>query len=167
MIPFLIIGGVGIVLLVLSLIVGDIFDSLDIGDGAISGTGLGVAAVLFGASGAITTSAGLEIWWAYIVAAVAAVLAYLLTQLVIRRLTASSDGVPADVTGVTGVATATISPSGGEVSLDGSHEIERRLAYSDDVIEQGTRIRVLEHSGTRVKVIADKPSFDPPAVITS
>ena len=43
----------------------------------------------------------------------------------------------------------------GEVSLDGPHEIERRLAYSDEPLAEGVRIRVVEHSGTRVKVVAE------------
>jgi membrane-bound ClpP family serine protease len=45
--------------------------------------------------------------------------------------------------------------SGGEVSLDGPGEIERRLAWSDAPIAEGARIRVIEHAGTRVKVVAD------------
>ena len=48
MLPFLIVGGVGLAVLLLSLIVGDIFDHFEIGDGAISGTALGIAAVVFG-----------------------------------------------------------------------------------------------------------------------
>lgn len=152
MVPFLIIGGAGIVLLLISMIVGDIFDSFDIGDGAISGTGLGAAAVLFGASGAITITSGLPIWWAYIFALIAAVIAYVITQVAIKRLSSSSDGTPVDVTGSTGVSTADISPAGGEVSLDGPHEIERRLAFSDEPIPSGTRIRVVRVSGTKVQV---------------
>ncbi|MDF2574843.1 MAG: hypothetical protein K0S05_1755, partial [Agromyces sp.] len=38
LLPFLIVGGVGLVLLLVSLILGDIFDHFEIGDGAISGT---------------------------------------------------------------------------------------------------------------------------------
>ena len=53
MLPFLIVGGVGLAVLLISLIVGDIFDHFDIGDGAISGTALGIAAVVFGDDGVI------------------------------------------------------------------------------------------------------------------
>ena len=155
MLPFLIIGGVGVVLLLISLILGDIFDALEIGDGAISGTGLGVAAVVFGASGALTTNAGLDLIWAYVLAAVIAVAAYLLTMLVVRNLSRSSDGTPASAVGLSGVATSTITGASGEVSLDGPHEVERRLAWADQTIAEGTRVRVIEQSGTRVKVIAD------------
>jgi len=159
--PFLIIGGIGLAVLLISLLVGDIFDHFDIGDGAISGTALGIAAVVFGAAGVLTITSGLDLAWAYVVAAVLAVLAYLLALMIVRRLTKSSDGVPMSAVGLTGVSRSDISAAGGEVSLDGPHEIERRLAYSDTPIPEGVRVRVVEHSGTRVKVVADETA--PPA----
>ena len=155
MLPFLIVGGVGLAVLLLSLIVGDIFDHFEIGDGAISGTALGIAAVVFGASGVLTYTSGLDTVWAYVLAAVLAILAYLVAVFFVRRLTKSSDGAPATAVGLSGVTRSTVSPSGGEVSLDGPQEVERRLAYADETIPEGTRIRVIEHSGTRVKVVAE------------
>lgn len=155
MLPFLIVGGVGLAVLLISLLVGDIFDHFEVGEGAISGTALGIAAVVFGAAGVLTTQAGLDTVWAYVAAAVFAIIAYLLALLIVRRLTKTSDGVPANAVGLTGVSTSPISPAGGEVSLDGPGEIERRLAYSDEPIVQGVRVRVIEHSGTRVKVVAE------------
>jgi membrane-bound ClpP family serine protease len=155
MLPFLIVGGVGLAVLLISLIVGDLFDYFEIGDGAISGTALGIAAVVFGVAGVLTMQANLDIIWAYVAAAVFAALAYALAAVIVRRLSRSSDGVPASAVGLTGVTTSPVSPSGGEVSLDGPGEIERRLAFSDEPIASGLRVRVIEHSGTRVKVIAD------------
>jgi membrane-bound ClpP family serine protease len=155
MLPFLIVGGVGLAVLVISLLVGDIFDHFEIGDGAISGTALGVAAVVFGAAGVLTTTSGLDIVWAYVLAAVLAILAYLLALLFVKRITKSSDGIPLSAIGLTGVSRSDITPAGGEVSLDGPGEVERRLAYSDERIAEGARIRVIEHSGTRVKVVAE------------
>ncbi|HEY6799305.1 MAG TPA: NfeD family protein [Agromyces sp.] len=155
MLPFLIVGGVGLAVLLISLIVGDIFDHFDIGDGAISGTALGVAAVVFGASGVLTITSGLDTVWAYVLAVVLAVLAYLVAVFFIKRLTKSSDGAPLSATGLSGVSRSDISPAGGEVSLDGPGEVERRLAYSDEPIAEGVRVRVVEHSGTRVKVVAE------------
>jgi membrane-bound ClpP family serine protease len=155
MLPFLIVGGVGIAVLLISLLVGDIFDHFDIGDGAISGTALGIAAVVFGASGVLITTAGLDIVWAYVLAAVLAILAYLVAVVFVKRLTKSSDGVPVSALGLSGVTRSTVSPAGGEVSLDGPHEVERRLAFADETIAEGARIRVVEHSGTRVKVVAE------------
>lgn len=155
MLPFLIVGGIGLAVLLVSMLLGDIFDHFDVGDGAISGTALGVAAVVFGASGVLTSTSDLAQVWAYVLAAVLAIVAYALAVFFIRRLTKSSDGVPASAVGLTGVSRSPISPSGGEVSLDGPHEIERRLAYSDDVLPEGVRIRVIAHTGTRVKVVAE------------
>ncbi|MGW4930465.1 NfeD family protein [Agromyces sp. NPDC004153] len=155
LLPFLIVGGLGLVLLVISLVLGDIFDHFDIGDGAISGTALAVGLVVFGAAGALTVTWGLDLLWAYVLAAVLAVIAYLLSAVAVRSLTRSSDGVPASALGLTGVAKSDVSSAGGEVSLDGPGEIERRLAWSDAPIAEGVRIRVIEHAGTRVKVVAD------------
>ena len=155
MLPFLIVGGIGLAVLLISLIVGDVFDHFEIGDGAISGTALGVAAVVFGASGVLTYTAGLDTVWAYVLAAVLALLAYLVAVFFVKRLTRSSDGVPLSALGLSGVSRSDISPAGGEVSLDGPQEVERRLAYADETIVEGVRIRVVEHSGTRVKVVAE------------
>jgi membrane protein implicated in regulation of membrane protease activity len=154
LLPFLIVGGLGLVLLVVSLVLGDILDHFDIGDGAISGTALAVGLVVFGAAGALTVTWGLDLVWAYVLAAVLAVVAYLLSAVAVRSLTRSSDGVPASALGLTGVAKSDVSSSGGEVSLDGPGEFERRLAWSDAPIAEGARIRVIEHTGTRVKVVA-------------
>ncbi|GAA3015076.1 NfeD family protein [Microbacterium aurantiacum] len=155
LLPFLIVGGVGLAVLLISLIVGDIFDHFEIGEGAISGTALGIAAVVFGAAGVFTSQSGLDTIWAYVLAAVFAIAAYVLALVVVKRLTKTSDGAPLSAIGLTGVSTSPISASGGEVSLDGPGEIERRLAYSDEPIAEGLRIRVIAHSGTRVKVIPE------------
>ncbi|HRN28814.1 MAG TPA: NfeD family protein [Terrimesophilobacter sp.] len=152
MMPFLIVGGVGVVLVLISLVLGDVFDSLDVGDGLLSATSLGVAAIVFGASGTLTLGGGLELVWAYVLAVVLALAAYALSALMVRNLKRSSDGVPASAIGLSGVARSDISPSGGEVSLDGTHEVERRLAYSAAPIAEGSRIRVVDQSGMRVKV---------------
>ncbi|MGX5695305.1 NfeD family protein [Agromyces soli] len=154
LLPFLIVGGVGLALLLVSLLLGDVFDHFEIGDGAISGTALAVGLVVFGAAGALTASMGLDLVWAYVLAAVLAVVAYLLSLLVVRNLTRSSDGDPVSTVGFDGIARSDISPSGGEVSLDAPGEIERRMAYSDEPIAEGARIRVVEHSGSRIKVVA-------------
>lgn len=155
LLPFLIIGGVGLVLLLISLVLGDVFDQFEIGDGAISGTALSVGLVVFGAAGALTASVGLAIVWAYVLAIVLAAVAYLFSVLVVRNLTRSSDGVPQSAVGLTGVSKSDITPAGGEVSLDGPGEVERRLAYSDAPIAEGVRIRVIEQAGTRVKVTTE------------
>ncbi len=155
LIPFLIVGGLGLVLLVISLVIGDVLDHFEIGDGLISGTALGVGLTVFGAAGALTVSAGLDLVWAYVLAAVLAIVAYVASVVFVRSLARSSDGVPTSAIGLTGVATSTISAAGGEVSLDGPGELERRLAYADAPIAEGSRVRVVEHAGSRVKVVAE------------
>lgn len=147
---FIILGAVGLALLVVSLIFGDLFD-LD-GGGLVSVPAIAVALVLFGASGAITTAAHLDPVWVYVVAAACGVVAYGLSALLVRSLSRSSDGTPRDVTDDTGIAMSDITGSSGEVSLDGAGEIERRMAFADETIPQGTRIRVVQMYGSRIKV---------------
>ena len=91
LIPFLIVGGLGLVLLVISLVIGDVLDHFEIGDGLISGTALGIGLTVFGAAGALTVSAGLELVWAYVLAALLAVVAYVASVVFVRSLARSSD----------------------------------------------------------------------------
>lgn len=146
---FIIIGAVGLVLLLASLIIGDL---IELGDGAVSGTSLGAGLVVFGAIGAIVTANGLAAGWAYAASLLFAVLTLVGAQAVVRRLSETEDGKPVVLTGGGGVVTATISTSGGEVSLDDPREVERRLAWGDVAIPIGARIIVVEQSGGRVKV---------------
>ncbi|QEO15993.1 hypothetical protein FLP10_00525 [Agromyces intestinalis] len=153
MLPFLIVGGLGLILLVISLVVGDLLDHFDVGDGFLSGTALSVGLVVFGASGVLAASFGWDLVWAYVLAVGLALVAYVISILAIRSLTRSSDGVPASAVGLAGVTTSPVGPAGGEVRLDGPGELERRLAFADHDIESGVRIRVVEHDGARVKVV--------------
>lgn len=153
---FIVIGVLGLLLLLVALPLGDVFE---LGDGALSGTSLGAGAVAFGAIGAIVTANGLPTWVAYLASVGFAVLTVVVMQGVVRRLRASEDGKPLVLTGVPGVVTATITPAaGGEVSLDDPRELERRLAWADSDIPIGTRIVVVEQSGSRVKVTAVTPT---------
>lgn len=147
--PFLIVGAVGLVLLLVSFIADGLFDFLD---GAISATGVGSALTAFGAVGAIVVANGLPEWSAYVVAAVVGILALVGVQLVVRNLRKNEDGAPSNPVGLYGTARSTITGSSGEVSLDGPNEIETRMAFSLEKIEPGTRIRVIELQGTRVRV---------------
>lgn len=150
MIIFIVIGALGLLLLLVALPLGDVFD---IGDGALSGTSLGAGALAFGAIGAIVTANGLPTGWAYVASAVFALLTVLGVQRLVARLKATEDGQPRTLTGVQGVVTSTVAPGrSGEVSLDDARELERRLAWADVEIAEGTRIVVVEQSGGRVKV---------------
>ena len=149
MVTFLIVGAVGLVMLLGSIVVDDLFD---FADGLLSATSLGAGCVAFGALGAIVTANGLPTGWAYVAAAVFGILTWLGVQAVVRRLKATEDGGPVVLVGAPGVVTATVTTSGGEVSLDDPRELERRLAWADVEIAVGTRVVVLEQSGSRVKV---------------
>lgn len=149
---FLVIGGIGLALLVLSLVVGEIFESLEIGDGGISGMAVGIGAVVFGASGVLALSADLAVVWAYVIAVAFAVVAGGVGQLVINRLAASEDPAPPPLEGAFGVLTATTGPEGGEVRLEGVRDLESRLAWADEPIPAGTRVVVVGVSGSRVHV---------------
>lgn len=160
MTPFLIIGGIGLLLLVISLLFDEILDFLD---GALSGTAIGSAMVVFGASGAIALSNGLPDWSAYLIAAGVGVAAFIAVQLLIRTLRRSEDGIPSSPVGLYGVTRSNVTTTSGEVSLDGPHEIETRLAFADEPIPRDTRIRVVEMQGSRVRVERAVPLADPPA----
>jgi membrane-bound ClpP family serine protease len=149
MLPFLIVGGIGLVLVVFSLMFDEILDFLD---GALSGTAVGSALVVFGASGAIAVSNGLPEWSAYLISAVIALVVFIGVQLLIRSLRRSEDGMPSSPVGLYGVTRSNVSTTSGEVSLDGPHEIETRLAFADEPIPRDTRIRVVELQGSRVRV---------------
>lgn len=149
MIVFLIIGGVGLALLLISMLFGELLDLLD---GALSGTGLGAGLTIFGASGLLVLANDWPVGFAYVIAAAAGLVTLVGVQLLVRRFQSSEDGAPSNPADLTGVARTRISPNGGEVSLDGPHELEARLAYSDDEIPAGAVIRVVETHGSRVKV---------------
>jgi membrane protein implicated in regulation of membrane protease activity len=149
MLPFLIVGGIGLVLVIFSLMFDEILDFLD---GALSGTAVGSALVVFGASGAIAVANGLPDWSAYLISAVIAIVVFVGVQLLIRSLRRSEDGTPSSPVGLYGVTRSNVSTTSGEVSLDGPHEIETRLAFADEPIPRDTRIRVVELQGSRVRV---------------
>lgn len=149
MLVFVAIGSAGLVILIVSMLFGELFDLLD---GALSGTGLGSGLTLFGASGVLVLANGWPAGYAYLIAAVAGLIALVGVQLVIRRFQRSEDGVPSDPTDLTGVARTTVTPAGGEVSLDGPYEVETRLATSAVVIPAGTLVRVVSAAGARVRV---------------
>jgi len=148
-ITFVVVGVVGLVLVLISMILGEL---VELGDGAVSGTSLGVGAIVFGATGALVVSNDLPVVLAYAGSAVLAVLAVLLVAGLTKKLRESDDAAPVSLVGVQGTATSDISSATGEVSLDAVRELERRLAWADEPIPSGARVVVLEQSGTRVRV---------------
>jgi len=149
MLVFIIIGLLGLALAVASLLLGDF---LELADGALSGTSLGAGGMLFGATGMVVLSSGLEPWVAYPAGLVVGVLVIVLVNVLLKRLKAGDDGTPVSLVGAQGSVTSSVDRGHGEVSLDAATELETRLAFSEEPIEQGTRIVVVEQHGARVKV---------------
>ena len=149
MLVFIVIGLLGLGLAVTSLLLGDFLDLLD---GAISGTSLGAGGLLFGATGMLVLSSGLEPWVAYPAGIIVAVLVVVLVNVLIKRVRAGEDSTPVSLVGTQGSVTSDVDRGHGEVSLDAASELETRLAFADEPIGQGTRIVVVEQHGARVKV---------------
>lgn len=149
MFVFIIIGLLGLALAVASLLLGDF---VELADGALSGTSLGAAGLLFGATGVVVLSSGLEPWVAYPAGLVVAIVVLILVNVLVKRLKAGNDDTPVVLVGTQGSVTSDVDRGHGEVSLDAATELETRLAFSDEPIEQGTRIIVVEQHGARVKV---------------
>jgi membrane protein implicated in regulation of membrane protease activity len=149
MLVFIIIGLLGLALAVASLLLGDF---LELADGALSGTSLGAGGMLFGATGMVVLSSGLEPWVAYPAGLVVGILVIVLANVLLKRLRAGDDDTPVSLVGAQGSVTSDVDRGHGEVSLDAVTELETRLAFADEPIEQGTRIVVVEQHGARVKV---------------
>lgn len=153
MLSFIIVGAAGLVILVLSMIVGEI---LDLFDGILSGTALGVALSLFGASGMITLSMGAPIWVAYVVAAALGFIGILISALLTKFLKGNESEKSYEVVGLAGIAISDITPEIGEVQLDHPEELDRRLAYASSTIPSGTTINVVAVHGPKLRVEASQ-----------
>lgn len=144
--------GLGIALILLSLIVGEILDFLNVFDGAISGTALGSGLTLFGASGVIVLGNDGPVWMAYALAAVLGLGAVIATGQLTKTLIASSVQQTYEVVGLNGIAASRITSDGGEVHLSHARELNKRLAFSDTEIPSGSEIVVSSIHGSRIKV---------------
>ena len=149
MLTFVIVGAVGLVALLISVVFDDL---LDLGDGTVSGASLGAGAVGFGAIGAIVTANGLPTVWAYGLSVAFGLIVMVAIGKFVARLKATEDGGGPELVGMTGTVTSAVGPARGEVSLDDPAILERRLAFADEEIPEGTRVVVLQAAGTRVKV---------------
>ncbi|GAA0964274.1 hypothetical protein [Frigoribacterium faeni] len=155
MVTFIVVGSVGLVVLLLSIVVGDLLDVFDIGDGLVSGVAVGAALAIFGLAGVVTLQSGRPAGWTYAIAVGMALVALVAIQLLVRRVTRRETGGHWSPVGFVGTATETTTATGGEVRLDDTRELERRLAFSVERIERGQRIRVVAETGPRVQVVRD------------
>ena len=149
MLAFAAIGGLGLLLLVISMTLGEIFDLLD---GLLSGTALGAGATLFGAGGVIVLLSDGPLWLAYTLGVVFGLLGILAMWLLTRKMASISDEQPHEVLGLQGIATTDINNIIGKVQLSHPYEINQRLAVTEKTIDQGTPVTVVAVIGERVKV---------------
>lgn len=158
MVPFVIVGSVGLVILLASLAFGDLLDLLD---GALTGAGLGGGMAVFGAVGAVVTANDGPVGLTYVLSGVVGLAVLAGVPLAERALRRSEDGTPSSPLGLYGTARSTITAASGEVSLDGPHEMETRMAFADYQIAPGARVHVVDVQGTRVKVEEAGPADVP------
>lgn len=149
MLAFAAIGGLGLLLLVISMTLGEVFDLLD---GVLSGTALGAGATLFGAGGVIVLLSDGPFWLAYTLGAVLGLLGIFAMWLLTRKMASISDEQPHEVLGLQGIATTDINRIIGKVQLSHPYEINQRLAVTEKTIDQGTPVTVVAVIGERVKV---------------
>jgi membrane-bound ClpP family serine protease len=152
MLPFLIVGAIGLLLLLSSIVIGDLLDLVGIGDGLVSGVAVGAALSIFGVAGILTVSNDLPTVWTYVIAVALAIVALIAIQLFVRHIAQQESGGHYSPVGLVGITTVGTGPAGGEVRLDDVRELERRPAVSDATIAAQTRIRVVEEDGYRVRV---------------
>lgn len=159
MTAFFIVGVVGVVILVLSVLLGDLLGIFDIGDGLISGASVGAGLILFGVPGYLTLSNGGPLWLAFVLAAILAATAMLVIQRMTQTLAASSEVEEYSLVGLSGITTEKTSAAHGEVMLSHPREINKRLAFSSNTLPTGTSVAVTEVHGSKVKVapIAEGP----------
>lgn len=154
MITFIVVGAIGIVLILIGLIADGLLDFLDIGDGFFSATTLGVAMLIFGSSGLIARASDLPDSATYLIAGGIGIMTVLIVGFFMRHLSRQNArvGVEYSLVGMRAIVTSETSEDGGEVAVDDSRESGRRLATSATTLAEGTQVRVIEHSGSRVRV---------------
>lgn len=151
MLTFAVIGGIGLLLLILSMTLGEM---LDFFDGIISTTAVGVAATLFGATGTIVLLNNGSLTLAYLVASMLGILGIAGATFLARKMAKITDAQPHEIIGLLGVATTDINATIGKVQLNHPDEINQRLVFSNSPIEQGTPIAVVDIVDERIRVVS-------------
>ncbi|WP_244303248.1 hypothetical protein [Leucobacter coleopterorum] len=154
---FLVIGIVGGVLLILSLVLDGIFDAFDFGDGPLSLTTIAAFTSIFGFTAFASVGAGMATPVAAVVGAVVGVLggaaAWWLSRL-IRSAESSTAVSGSDLIGAEGAVVLAIPEAGlGEVALTMHGERVSLAASADAPIARGTAVRVVQTlTSTSVRV---------------
>lgn len=151
MLAFAVIGGIGLLLLILSMVLGEL---LDFFDGIISTTAVGVAATLFGAAGAIVLLNNGSLTLAYLFASLLGILGIAGATVLARKMAKITDAQPHEIIGLLGVATTDINSTIGKVQLNHPDEINQRLVFSNNPIAAGTPVAVVAVEGERIRVVS-------------
>ena len=166
---FLIIGVVGGVLLLLSLVLDGIFDAFDFGDGPLSLTTIAAFTAIFGFTAFALVGAGLPTPLGGLLGALAGVLggaaAWWLSKLI--RSAESSTAVSGDdlVGSVAGVVLAIPAGGLGEVALVRHGERVSLSATADTALARGTQVRIAQTiTATSVRVEPLTATADPSAL---
>ena len=160
---FLVIGIVGGLLLLVSLVLDGIFDAFDFGDGPLSLTTIAAFTAIFGFTAFASVGAGMSTPAASVVGALAGVVggaaAFWLSRLIrgAESTTAVSDG---DLVGATGSVVLGIPAGGlGEVAVIRNGERISLSATADDPIPRGAAVRIVQTvTSTSVRVEAVPPN---------
>lgn len=147
MIAFLVIGGVGILLLLVSLVAGDVLDgALDFGGDLVSGTALAGFLGAFGFAGALAFDASRSVTVGIVVGLLVGVVAGLVVGWASSRLRRGGDEGTvrtADLPGREGAVVSAIPEGGlGEVSIVVAGHITKLNARAATALSPGTPIRV-------------------------
>ena len=165
---FLIIGIVGGLLLLVSLVLDGIFDAFDFGDGPLSLTTIAAFTAIFGFTAFASVGAGMSTPVAAVVGALAGVVggaaAFWLSRLIrgAESTTAVSSG---DLVGATGAVVLSIPQGGlGEVAVIRNGERISLSATSDEPIPRGAAVRIVHtvtSTSVRVEAIHESPDSAP------
>lgn len=154
---FLVIGVVGALLLLVSLLLDGIFDALEFGDGPLSLTTIAAFTALFGFAAFAAVGAGVSTPLASLLGACAGLLgggaAWWLTRL-IRGAESNTAVSSDDLIGATGSVVLAIPATGlGEVAVVRNGERISLAAYATEPIARGTAVRIVQTvTSTSVRV---------------
>jgi len=161
---FTIVGIAGLLLLVASLILGEVLDSFEVLDFGCSSATVGTALTVFGFVGEMVRQTYLPSPLVWVLAVALSLAVGFAVQRIINRLEKNETGIANySIVGMQGEVTVRVTDKSGEVKLDDHRELESRLArianYKNTNLDipKGTRIVVLEQKGVHaiVEPVAD------------
>lgn len=168
---FLLLGIIGAVLLLISLLLDGLFDFFDFGDGPLSLTTIAAFTTIFGFTAFGLVGAGLGTPLAALLGALAGVLGGLVAwwlARVMRNAESNTSVTSSELRGLEGLVVLEIpgGPGFGEVALSRYGERVSLSASAEHRIARGTRVRIVETltptSVLVTEVVADHPTPDSP-----